>query len=75
MKKQTAKPREYSRSVYYLLIALTAFLVYANSLSHQFTLDDPFFFTQNKTVLKGAAGISQLFAEGSMQGFTGEGGV
>ncbi|MFZ7107711.1 MAG: tetratricopeptide repeat protein [Bacteroidota bacterium] len=57
------------------LVGLTAFLVYANSLSHQFTLDDPFFFTQNKTVLKGAAGIPQLFAEGSMQGFTGEGGV
>ncbi len=59
----------------YFLVGLTAFVVYANSLGHQFTLDDPFFFTQNKTVLKGAAGIPQLFAEGSMQGFTGEGGV
>lgn len=57
------------------MVAVTAFLVYANSFSHQFTLDDPFFFTQNKTVLKGISGIPQLFTEGSMQGFTGEGGL
>ena len=27
----------------YFLVGLTAFVVYANSLGHQFTLDDPFF--------------------------------
>ena len=40
-----------------ICIGLLAFLLYSNTLSHKFTLDDDFFFLKNKAVAKGVSSI------------------
>lgn len=53
-----------------ICIGVLAFLLYSNTLSHKFTLDDDFFFLKNKAVAKGVASIGSFFTEGSLEGFS-----
>ncbi len=58
-----------------ICIGVLAFLLYSNTLSHKFTLDDDFFFLKNKAVAKGVSSIGDFFSHGSMQDFTGQVGM
>ncbi len=53
-----------------ICIGILAFLLYSNTLSHKFTLDDDFFFLKNKSVAKGVSAIGDFFTHGSLQDFT-----
>lgn len=51
------------------MVFLFAFLLYSNTFNHSFTLDDEIYYSKNKYVQKGLAGISSLFTKGSTSGF------
>ena len=57
-----------------LLVGFT-FVLYGNSISHQFTLDDDVFFTNHSSVQKGIKGIPELFTHGSLEKFDGAKGL
>ena len=48
---------------------LFAFLLYANTLGHDFTVDDAIVITNNSLVQKGAGGIGEIFAYDTFYGF------
>jgi len=51
-----------------------AFLLYANTLSHDFVLDDAIVITDNEVVKRGIAGLGDLFTNDTFYGFFGEAG-
>lgn len=53
------------------LFILTAFVLYGNTLNHEFVLDDDVVFLQNKYVQKGFGGISDIVSHGFLTGFNG----
>ena len=67
------KPSEkISSKVHYLLAGLMfviGFLLYANTLSHEYALDDDLVYKLNKTVQKGISGIPEIFHTTNMYGF------
>lgn len=80
MSKKTKKgsasvPKPVSKRILQLIIAVLAFLLYSNTFSHQFTLDDEFYFLKHKAVAKGLSGIGDFFSKGSMEDYSGETGV
>lgn len=54
-----------------VLFVLT-FALYANTLNHNFVLDDKIVITENEFTKKGLAGISEIFSNDSMTGFFGK---
>ncbi|HXH20160.1 MAG TPA: tetratricopeptide repeat protein, partial [Chitinophagales bacterium] len=53
-----------------LLIFLFAFLLYSNTLRHEFVMDDGAVIRDNVTVQKGLTGITELFRQSSVYGST-----
>lgn len=56
----------------YIIIFSFAFLLYSNTLSHGFVMDDGAMITTHETVKKGFAGIKELFGQSSVYGSTKE---
>ncbi|MEM6724852.1 MAG: hypothetical protein AAF598_12485, partial [Bacteroidota bacterium] len=54
-----------------LILAGLAFLLYANTLGHDFVLDDDIITRKNSLVQKGFAGIPEIFTHGYLYGFNG----
>jgi len=54
-------------------LAAFAFLLYANTLGHQFVLDDPLAIGKNELVKKGISGIPELFGQHYRAGTEGAG--
>jgi tetratricopeptide (TPR) repeat protein len=54
-----------------LFLFVLAFLLYANTLTHGFVLDDGIVITENKAVRAGVAGIGDLLTKDSFFGFSG----
>lgn len=54
-----------------LLIGILGFLLYANTLSHGFVLDDKIVITENQFTKQGFSGIKDIFTHDSMTGFFG----
>lgn len=52
-----------------LLIFVSAFLLYANTLTHDFTQDDAIVIYQNEFVKRGVSGIDDIFAHDTFRGF------
>ncbi len=52
-----------------LIIALLGFLLYANTLTHDFTLDDAIVITDNMFTKKGVAGIPDILSKDTFFGF------
>ena len=50
------------------LVTIT-FLTYANTLGHQYVLDDAILITDNSLTQKGVAGISEIFKHDTFYGF------
>ncbi|MBP6658330.1 MAG: hypothetical protein KA284_10770, partial [Bacteroidia bacterium] len=69
-KPQKAEKKQTPLLAIRICIGLLAFLLYSNTLSHKFTLDDDFFFLKNKAVAKGVSSIGSFFTEGSLEGFS-----
>ena len=55
-----------------LIVAFLALILYSNTFSHNFTVDDPLVITKNEFVQKGIAGISSIWTSSYLQGFNGE---
>lgn len=53
------------------LIFICAFLVYANTLNHQYACDDNMYTFENGAVQKGFAGIPELISAGSLKSWNG----
>jgi Flp pilus assembly protein TadD len=53
------------------LVAILAFVLYSNTLAHDFAMDDSLVLTGNKYVQRGAAGISDIFNNSYLEGFSG----
>ena len=58
-----------------ILLAILAFVVYAQSINFEFTLDDDIFYQKHASVQKGFSGIGEFFTYGSMFKFDGTTGV
>ena len=54
-----------------LLTGILGFLLYANTLSHGFVLDDKIVITENQFTKQGFSGIKDIFTHDSMTGFFG----
>ena len=55
--------------VVYLAAAVVALLLYANTLGHDFTVDDTLVTTKNKFVTQGVAGLDEIFTTPYRAGF------
>ncbi|WP_116106462.1 tetratricopeptide repeat protein [Lewinella sp. IMCC34191] len=55
-----------------IALALLSFLLYANTLGHDFTLDDAIVITDNSVVNRGVSGWADLFTHDTFYGFFGE---
>lgn len=58
-----------------LLLAALAFVLYANTLGHQFAFDDAIVITENQFTQKAAAGIPDLMTRDFFEGIYGDGGM
>jgi protein O-mannosyl-transferase len=54
------------------LIFTLAFLLYSNTLKHNYALDDDLVYKLNKSVQKGFSGIPEIFTTTNMYGFNGQ---
>ena len=54
------------------IIALVSILLYANTFTHEFALDDVAVLTQNTYVKKGVSGLNEILTTGSWDGFNPE---
>jgi tetratricopeptide (TPR) repeat protein len=54
------------------LIILIAFLIYSNTLSHKYALDDAMVITHNQFTQKGFSGLKEIFTTDSFTGFYAE---
>ncbi len=52
-----------------LLLALFSFILYSNSLSHDFTVDDPLVISENKIVQKGISAVGEIWTSSYLQGY------
>jgi tetratricopeptide (TPR) repeat protein len=52
-----------------ILIIALSFMLYSNTLSHQFTLDDPIVLTENMFTVKGFSGIKDIWTHDSFFGY------
>jgi protein O-mannosyl-transferase len=57
-----------SANWHYILVALFSFLLYANTLGHQFVLDDPLAITKNDVVKGGVSSIGELLMSNYRKG-------
>ncbi|WP_235297954.1 tetratricopeptide repeat protein [Portibacter marinus] len=57
-----------------ILIFVLGFVLYANTLTHDFTLDDAIVITDNEFTQKGFAGLKDIFTKDTFHGFFGEAG-
>ncbi|MFH0895220.1 MAG: tetratricopeptide repeat protein [Bacteroidota bacterium] len=55
-----------------LLIFVVSFILYANTLTHEYALDDRLVLSENKFTLKGLSGIGDIFSNDQFVGFYGE---
>ena len=51
---------------------LLGFLLYANTITHDYVLDDPIITTGNRFVQEGFSGIDDIFSHGYLYGFNGK---
>ncbi len=75
MSKSKKNKTEFPISWMKIIIALSAFLLYVNSTSYEYTMDDDIFFLKHQSVQKGFTGIGEIFTHGSMEKFDNTKGV
>jgi len=63
----TGEPVNYK--VIYLFVAIITFLLYANTLGHEYTVDDSTVIENNKFTVKGFAGLKEIFTTSYRAGF------
>ncbi|MBN2613216.1 MAG: tetratricopeptide repeat protein [Bacteroidales bacterium] len=51
------------------VIAVFAFIIYSNTLNHQYALDDSMVITENRFTKKGLGGLKDIFTTDSFEGF------
>jgi tetratricopeptide (TPR) repeat protein len=68
LQKPEPKPRG-SQFIAYIVIALTAFIIYANTLGHGYVLDDRMVIIENRFVHAGFNGVPDLLRYDSMRGY------
>lgn len=56
-------------SAKYIVIILSTFILYGNTLFHDYTLDDALVITENEYTLSGFEGIDEIFSEEFFNGF------
>lgn len=56
----------------FLILFLSSILLYANTLSHDYALDDQLAIYENKFVTKGVSGIGDILTHDAFEGFFGE---
>ena len=62
----------FSTSFYLGVFVVFTFLLYGNTLNHDFVLDDSIVITENSFVKQGLSGIPSIFSTESMVGFYGQ---
>jgi len=70
-RQETDSSRLWSR-ISCLIVFLLGFLLYANTITHDYVLDDPIITTKNSFVQEGFSGISDIFTHGYLYGFNGK---
>lgn len=70
--KQHGESAAYFKAQAFLVFAL-AFVLYANTISHDYAVDDTIVITKNTLTAKGFSGIPQIMTTDAFYGFFGEG--
>jgi len=68
-KKFTAPAWFTNKQLHCILIAVLAFVLYANTLGHQYALDDSIVITDNDFTLEGVSGIGDIMRYDTFRGF------
>jgi len=63
------KIKSMSRRSKYIILIIFAFILYGNTLFHEYALDDTMVITENEYTLSGVQGIDDLFSEEFFSGF------
>lgn len=61
-----------NKRLFAILIFTFAFLLYSNTISHGYVLDDDVVYLKNSLVQKGISGIPEIFSHSFIYGFTGQ---
>jgi len=69
--EQSSKWGDFFNRYHYAIIAIMAFLVYANTLTFEYALDDRLIITQNTFTKKGVNGIKEILTNDAFTGFFG----
>lgn len=62
---------KYSMGIYILILVFT-FILYGNTISHDYALDDTLVITKNEYVKDGLSGIGKILTKDSFEGYFGE---
>ena len=68
----TTKLLNYPRYFYWIVILATCFILYGNTLTHDYALDDAIVITKNEFTKQGVKGIPDILQNDSFTGFFGE---
>jgi tetratricopeptide (TPR) repeat protein len=68
-KNQPAKPRSLKNLHAFILFAILGFILYGNTLKHEYALDDAIAITQNVFTQQGIKGVDDMFKYDSFVGF------
>ena len=68
----TTKLLNYPRYFYWIVILATCFILYGNTLTHDYALDDAIVITKNEFTKQGIKGIPDILQNDSFTGFFGE---
>jgi len=74
-KKSPAAATEFSYKRWNYLLAGIALLLYVNTVSFEYTMDDDIFFLKHRSVQQGLSGTWEIFSHGSMEKFDNTKGV
>lgn len=58
-----------SHTLLYIIVGISAFLLYANTLGHEYTVDDATVIKNNKFTVQGISGLDEIFTSSYRAGF------
>jgi protein O-mannosyl-transferase len=66
---QSSSEKALSRKYIYIVMGVLAFLLYANTLGHEYTVDDTTVIKNNKFTVQGFAGLDEIFTSSYRAGY------
>ncbi len=69
--KSIQKPQKVNNLWIRIVLVVVVLVMYGNSASYEFTIDDNLFYLKHSSVQKGISGIPEIFSDGSLEKYNG----